>query len=787
MASRNHTQAQGGQAQPHSHSHTHTHTHTHSHTHSYTSAGMNSAAIHAALRNARAKAASGKVDFEALDQFIAEPPAASLERMEAIGALLQDMEQSTMFSLENRGQYGSTVTGAQVKGMIALVEARIRRSTAYRRLAGTFLFFLCFFVVLYLEQHVQRSYEVESSIINAVIEKLPTMGQGGFQNTGPGSVGFLSSDADFYEWMDKALISQMFTDSVCGDGVCDSPEEYPGFGRFGCARDCGPYLQTTTISIELQDILAMSASELGWELSSNPVLQSAQKSGFKYNIYSHTMSDFLFETDISNSSVTVEVPDGEFELVLYQTGITASATEISNAQNRFGIVESTVPARSALSDFEYGTEREALAQASLFATAIERYCSTTPQGMADAKCRADTLDSADFGWKMLGAYGFNGKITMKREGDATGTLLDTLAEVNFCSVVPQRAGGIHASENKKFAVESAMACPTNQRRFSHGEITQAVHVVRYINNQSAKLLEQELQQHSALNMGSNRPMMQGSDSSQLLSEMRRLISDLKQVDHNYNTLRRDLDLVLEHLLQADGGLVPRSRRLLATQGPSNSQNPPSGGTNPDAGGGEGSDVSSTTIGAPAPTSTTSPASTPVPAPPPSGGVTGTTASGGADSGGEVTGSGGDGGTGEAAPAPPPSGAPSGPPSGPPSGGGGFKEDFEWLSPAPTVQKLGEKIDAGGSPKWLILALTIQPPPDYHPSYYAYLLTEMPAAGGAGGSGGAMSKLLDLYENEPSCTDGPFTNGTLILNEVASYSKSAADSFCIFFYWPPSRH
>ena len=63
----------------------------------------------------------------------------------------------------------------------------------------------------------------------------------------------------------------------------------------------------------------MSASELGWELSSNPVLQSAQKSGFKYNIYSHTMSDFLFETDISNSSVTVEVPDCEFELMLYQT------------------------------------------------------------------------------------------------------------------------------------------------------------------------------------------------------------------------------------------------------------------------------------------------------------------------------------------------------------------------------------------------------------------------------------------------------------------------------------
>ena len=526
---------------------------------------MNSAAIHAALRNARAKAARGKEDFnDDLDQFIAEPPAASLERMEAIGALLQDIEQSTLFPLESRGQYGTAVTSPQVKGMIALVQARIRRSTAYRQLAGTCAFFLCFLMSLYLQQDVTRSYKVESSIINAVIEKLPTMGQGGFQNTGPGSTGFLSSDKDFYAWMDKALVSQMFIDPVCGDGVCDSPEEYAGFGRFGCASDCGPYLQTTTITIELNDILAISASELGWELSNDPALKAAQKSGFKYNIYSHTMSDFLFETDISNSSVTVEVPDGEFELVLYQTGITASATEISNAQNRFGIVGSTVPARSALSDFEYGTEREALSQASLFATAIERYCSTTPQGMADAKCRADTLDSADFGWKMLGAYGFSGKITMKKEGDATGTLLDTLAQVNFCSVVPQRSGGIHASENKQFAVDSAMTCPANQRRYSHGEITQAVHVVRYIYNQSAEL-------QTLRTAGSHKHVMQGSDSSQFLSEIRHLISDLKRADQNYDTLRRDLDeLVLSHLRKADDALAPRTPRLLTTQAPSDS-------------------------------------------------------------------------------------------------------------------------------------------------------------------------------------------------------------------------
>ena len=43
-------------------------------------------------------------------------------------------------------------------------------------------------------------------------------------------------------------------------------------------------------------------------------------SKFTYNIYSHTMGDFLFEKDLDNQTVSVAVPDGEYELFLYQTG-----------------------------------------------------------------------------------------------------------------------------------------------------------------------------------------------------------------------------------------------------------------------------------------------------------------------------------------------------------------------------------------------------------------------------------------------------------------------------------
>ena len=62
---------------------------------------------------------------------------------------------------------------------------------------------------------------MDSSIFNAVVERLPKMGQGGFLRSGVGSSGFLESDQDIYAWMDNAIVSRAFTDPVCGDGVCE--------------------------------------------------------------------------------------------------------------------------------------------------------------------------------------------------------------------------------------------------------------------------------------------------------------------------------------------------------------------------------------------------------------------------------------------------------------------------------------------------------------------------------------------------------------------------------------
>lgn len=61
----------------------------------------------------------------------------------------------------------------------------------------------------------------------------------------PESNTFSSSD-DFFEWLDESLISDVFTDPACGDGVCSGTgNDHQSFDRFGCKTDCGTWPNVT--------------------------------------------------------------------------------------------------------------------------------------------------------------------------------------------------------------------------------------------------------------------------------------------------------------------------------------------------------------------------------------------------------------------------------------------------------------------------------------------------------------------------------------------------------------
>ena len=52
------------------------------------------------------------------------------------------------------------------------------------------------------------------------------------------------SKDDLFYWI-KTKIVTLFTDPVCGNGICEGPEEYPQWSHSGCAQDCGYMSQTT--------------------------------------------------------------------------------------------------------------------------------------------------------------------------------------------------------------------------------------------------------------------------------------------------------------------------------------------------------------------------------------------------------------------------------------------------------------------------------------------------------------------------------------------------------------
>jgi hypothetical protein len=74
--------------------------------------------------------------------------------------------------------------------------------------------------------------------------------------------------------------------ALAGDGICSMPEEYPGFGRFGCISDCGYFRNTTKIYISMQDFFDQVKTEDSWDLSRTFQVQTRPNPRYAYNIWS---------------------------------------------------------------------------------------------------------------------------------------------------------------------------------------------------------------------------------------------------------------------------------------------------------------------------------------------------------------------------------------------------------------------------------------------------------------------------------------------------------------------
>ena len=170
---------------------------------------------------------------------------------------------------------------------------------------GLLVFFVAvgLFVAMLLQQ--RNSYEM-STVVDPVRSVL-SPGESGTVMKGKDSV---------YAWM-EGNVWPLWTDPVCGDGVCESPFEVPGYGRFGCFLDCGLEERTTTMLLRVSasffappgfEAPPRSAAELMTEATWNLCLRQSEE------VCWYEEDRTFNRPDRSTATLPVNLPDGQYYL-----------------------------------------------------------------------------------------------------------------------------------------------------------------------------------------------------------------------------------------------------------------------------------------------------------------------------------------------------------------------------------------------------------------------------------------------------------------------------------------
>lgn len=54
-----------------------------------------------------------------------------------------------------------------------------------------------------------------------------------------GAVGFLSGAGEVLGYLERQVVPGIWSDRICGNSVCEEPQEFPAVGESGCQADCG--------------------------------------------------------------------------------------------------------------------------------------------------------------------------------------------------------------------------------------------------------------------------------------------------------------------------------------------------------------------------------------------------------------------------------------------------------------------------------------------------------------------------------------------------------------------
>ena len=363
----------------------------------------------------------------------------------------------------------------RIDGMCDLVDKRIDRNSNYTAAFCLIVFFVLTSIVLVQQRDVPQAYLTEGTMLEAMIGDLPVAERGYIKQE-------LTRSDDFYDWFEGQAIDRIFDDPACGNGVCEGPDEYPGFGRFGCIPDCGRYSKTTKITVSLEDFFEYSKSQTGdfhedfakashWDMSQMIDKARDIHPDFRWNIWSDTMGDYIFaETQPATKSgdkVVVDVPDGRNELRFFQYRKVSDEVEVSTIYEQVYMLPSTLPKRTADNDYAYGDKREAIASAAVFMKQMNDYCFGGKFDKTPPKC--EEMPKVDTLFKGLGSYGLKGKIT-KPNPESTEKIPSpiTLATAGFCGLLKNGTQGLKNKFNKLAFQAAGVEC--SNRRFGHDKL-----------------------------------------------------------------------------------------------------------------------------------------------------------------------------------------------------------------------------------------------------------------------------------------------------------------------------
>ncbi len=96
----------------------------------------------------------------------------------------------------------------------------------------SFIIFVCFYLtILFLQRKAGEAYRLTSTLNSVLIPQKKE----------------LTSSQEIIDWA-SGVVSTLWTDAICGDGVCSDPFEFPEYGRFGCKADCLRWIELMNVT-----------------------------------------------------------------------------------------------------------------------------------------------------------------------------------------------------------------------------------------------------------------------------------------------------------------------------------------------------------------------------------------------------------------------------------------------------------------------------------------------------------------------------------------------------------